>query len=381
MEKKKVMFFIYQLGAGGAARTLLNILNHMNREEFTPILVTLNFNGNYETYLRSDIKFIKLNTKRLRSAILPLAKLIRQERPDILFSTIPVYNTVAILAELLSFTKTKLIVREAALLGGSRRENAFLRLFGCLYRFASKVIALSEGVKKNLVQRYRVKEKKIQVIYNPIDINNIQQLAEQEGDMPKEHQAIFTKGSKIIVTAGRLVEEKDHETLIKAFAKVQKRLDCELIILGEGECEHDLQDVAKKLAIHQKVHFLGFQQNPYVYFKHADLFVLSSLREGFGHVLVESLAVGTPVVTTNCKPGAKEVLQDGKFGRISPVGNPDELAEQIYASLQLSELDKKAVIQKGIERAKDFAAPTIVRQYEAMFHDVIEQKRLDRQRS
>mgnify|MGYP001226909582 FL=1 len=380
MKKKKVMFFIYRMGSGGAARTLLNILNHLDRQKFTPILVTLNFNGNYEPYLSSDIEFIKLKTKRLRAAILPLARLIRQERPDILFSTIPVYNTVAILGKLLSFTKTKLIVREAALLGGSPRENATLRLFGCLYRFASKVIALSQGVKENLVKRYRVKEEKIQVVYNPIDIDNIQQLAEH-GEMPDEHREIFNNNSKIIVTAGRLVDEKDQKTLIKAFAKVQKRLDCELIILGEGEREYELKEIAKQLAVQHNVHFLGFQQNPYVYFKNADLFVLSSLREGFGHVLVESLAVGTPVVTTNCKPGAEEVLQNGEFGQITPVGDVDALADEIYASLQLGELEKKHIIQKGIERANDFAAPTIVRQYEAIFHDVVEQKRSDRQRS
>src|SRR5690625_1516639 len=143
MKKKKVMFFIYQMGSGGAARTLLNILNHMNEHEFEPILVTLNFNGNYETYLKSNIKFIKLDTKRLRSAIIPLAKLIRKERPHIVFSTIPNYNTIAILAKLLSRTKTKIIVREAAYLGGTFKENVQLRGYGLLYAFAKKVIALS----------------------------------------------------------------------------------------------------------------------------------------------------------------------------------------------------------------------------------------------
>lgn len=370
MEKKKIMFFIYQMGAGGAARTLLNILNHIDKSEFEPILVTLNFNGSYESYLDPTIKFIKLETKRLRSAIIPLAKLIRKERPDILFSTIPVYNTVAILGRLLSFTNTKNIVREAALLKGSFR----LRMFGFFYRFASKIISLSEGVKENLIKRYKVKEKNIQVIYNPIDLDKIQQLA-NDGDISEEHKVIFKKNAKVIITAGRLVKEKDHQTLIKAFDIVNKRINSELFILGEGELENNLKRLAKDLGIEHKVHFIGFQYNPYIYFKNADLFVLSSINEGFGHVLVESLSVGTPVVSTNCKPGAEEVLMNGTFGRIANVGDIEDLASSIYEVLTLSDEDKARIITKGIKRANDFDVKKIVKQYEDVFRQIGEKRR------
>src|SRR5690625_3382079 len=161
VEKKKVMFFIYRLSYGGAARTVMNIVNHLDREKFEPILVTLDFTFDYEQLVKEDVTFIKLDTKRLRSAIMPLAKLIRKEKPHILFSTIPNYNTIAILAKLVSRTKTKLIVREAAFLGGSFRENISLRIYGFLYKFVDKVIALSAGVKENLVDRYSVKPVKI----------------------------------------------------------------------------------------------------------------------------------------------------------------------------------------------------------------------------
>lgn len=379
MKRKKVMFFIYQMGNGGAARTLLNILNHMDQEEFEPILVTLDFNGNYENYLNSDIKFIKLQTKRLRSAIIPLAKLLRKEQPHILFSTIPVYNTVAILGRLLSFTNTKVIVREAALLGGTFRENLSLRIFGLLYRFANKVISLSEGVKKNLIKRYKVNKKNIQVIYNPIDLQKIKQLV-SKGEIHEEHQSFFRKDTKVIVTAGRLVKEKDHQTLLKAFAEVNEQLDSELLILGEGELENDLKNLAKDLHIEQNVHFIGFQQNPYIYFKNADLFVLSSINEGFGHVLVESLAVGTPVVSTNCKPGAEEVLMNGEFGKISEVGDIEGLAHHMYETLTLPDSEKKKVITKGLKRANDFDANIIVKQYEEVFNEVIGEKRRDHKR-
>ncbi|GEN32387.1 glycosyltransferase involved in cell wall biosynthesis [Cerasibacillus quisquiliarum] len=373
MKKRKIIFFIYQLGAGGAARTMLNILNNIDRKRFTPILVTLDYEGDYERYLKPDITFVKLKTKRLRSAIIPLAKVIRKERPDIVFSTIPNYNTVAILARLLSFTKAKNVVREAAFLGGSTKQNTKLFLYGRLYRFASKVIALSNGVKDNIVKRYKINKNKIEVIYNPVDIENIQERI-QTGTIKQEHQAIFQDDAKVIVTAGRLVRDKDHHTLLKAFAKLKEKMatkKTKLVILGEGILQEELKQLAKKEAIEEDVYFIGFQENPYIYFEKADLFVLSSLREGFGHVLAEALAVGTPVVSTKCKPGATEVLQNGQYGKLTPVGDAEKLATAMYNILSLEEKRIEEIINKGQERARDFDAKTIAKQYEKMFLRVL----------
>lgn len=370
VKKTKVLFFIYEMGAGGAARTMLNILNHIDKSKFEPILVTLNYDGSYEKYLDSDVTFIKLDAKRLRSAIFPLAKVIRQKKVDIVFSTIPTYNTVAILARLLSFTKAKSIVREAAFLGGNTLENIKLIVYGLLYRMSSKVIALSRGVKANLVDRYKIKPKHIEVIYNPVDINSIQQRAKR-GKIAEEHQFIFSSNKKVIITAGRLVAEKDQHTLLTAFAKVTKGIDSHLVILGEGELESTLKERAKQLGIEKDVHFIGFLQNPYVYFKRADLFALSSKNEGFGHVLVEALATGTPIVSTNCKPGAEEVLEHGEFGKICEVGNADEMAKKIKNVLTLDETERNLMIEKGLRRANDFDAPIIVKQYENIFTQVL----------
>src|SRR5699024_7529150 len=119
--------------------------------------------------------FVKLKTKRLRSSIRELAKLLKKERPDILFSTVVTYNIVALLAKIISFTKVKVVVREAALLGGaSTKENIKLKIAGLLYRTAAKVISLSYGVKENIVKRYHVPQDKIKVIYNPVDLQHIE---------------------------------------------------------------------------------------------------------------------------------------------------------------------------------------------------------------
>ncbi|HEY4601344.1 MAG TPA: glycosyltransferase [Cerasibacillus sp.] len=369
MKKTKIIFFIYQLGAGGAARTMLNILNNIDRERFTPMLVTLNYEGNYEQYLNPDITFVKLKTKRLRSAIIPLAKVIRKEQPDIVFSTIPNYNTVAILARLLSFTNAKNIVREAAFLGGDFKRNVKLFLYGRLYRFAAKVIALSNGVKDNIVQRYKINQKKIEVIYNPVDIQNIQERI-QAGTIKQEHRAIFQEEAKVVITAGRLVHDKDHKTLLKAFAKLKEKMTTnklKLVILGEGKLQEELEQLAQKLSINDEVYFMGFQENPYIYFNKADLFVLSSINEGFGHVLAEALAVGTPIVSTNCKPGATEVLQNGRYGKLTPVGNAEKLATAMYDILSLEQKRIQEIQTQGQQRAQEFDAKTIAKQYEKMF--------------
>ncbi|MFD1448975.1 glycosyltransferase [Oceanobacillus profundus] len=366
MEKKRVLFFIYQMGGGGAARTLLNIINNIDRSKFIPILVTLQYDGSYEKYLDQDVKFIKLKTKRLRSAVLPLAKVIREEKAAIVFSTIPNYNTIAILGNLLSFSGAKNIVREAAFLGGSPAADFKLRLYGLLYKLSSRVIALSHGVKENIVKRYKVKREKINVIYNPVDIERIR-INMKEGILPQEHETIFTGSEKVIITAGRLVQDKDQQTLIKAVADVSRRLDVKLVILGEGELEDELKRLADRMDVADKVFFLGFQQNPYVYFAHADVFVLSSKREGFGHVLSEALATGTPVVSTKAYPGAEEVLNDGEYGLMCEIGNAEQLAEKIYETLTWTVNRREQAIQKGLERVNTFRAQTIVKQYEDVF--------------
>lgn len=370
MKKKKIIFFIYRLSYGGAARTMINIVNHLDRNKFEPILVTLDFTFEYDAFVKKDVTFIKLDTKRLRSAIMPLAKLLRKEQADILFSTIPNYNTIAILAKLLSRTKTKIIVREAAFLGGSLKENIKLRGYGLLYRFAKRVIALSAGVKENLIARYGLKDKHIQVIYNPVDLDYIAKAMIKP--VQGKDQCLFHSDRKIIVTAGRLVKEKDHATMLRAFRQVLQQVPSELIILGEGELESALKTLAKELKIDEHVHFVGFQQNPYQFFHQADVFALTSVTEGFGHVLVEAMATRTPVVSTRCAPGGEEVLQNGRYGKLCEVGNATEVAEQLVDVLQFNEKERTEMIAKGQERASQFSVEHIVKQYEQTFMEILE---------
>lgn len=373
MKKIKVLFFIYEMGAGGAARTLLNIINNLDRDKFSPVLVTLNFDGAYEKELKSDVTFIKLETKRLSRSVSRLATIIKQEQIDIVFSTIPRVNTIAILANILSFSKAKNVIREADNLGGSFKEDMQLLAFGVVYKWSSQIVSLSEGVKANLVKKYKIRPKDIKVIYNPVDLESIEQKM-TKGTIDPQDQRLFINDEKVIITAGRLVEQKDHQTLLKAFSNVNKQVDSRLVILGEGPLKDELTDQAEKLGIRDRVHFIGFKSNPYIYFKQADLFVLTSKHEGFSHVIAEALATRTPVVSTNCKSGPEEVLNKGEFGDLCEVGNANELAQKMLNVLNLNENERKERQNRGFERARNFDATKIVQQYEKVFIDTVEKK-------
>nr|WP_062051365.1 glycosyltransferase [Bacillus sp. JCM 19034] len=375
MKKVKILFFIYQMGGGGAARTLLNIMNNVDRERFIPYLVTLNMNGSYERELKKDITFIKLETARLSRSIGRLKEIIQEEEIDIVFSTIPRVNTIAIIANRLARRKAVNIIREADNLGGSVKENIQLLGFGMIYKLAHQIVSLSEGVKRNLVRRYKVKPSDIEVIYNPVDLQMIETKIDQ-GKLDPEHEALFETADKVIVTAGRLVKQKDQETLLKAFAKVNETIKCQLILLGEGPLKESLVSLTNQLEIADRVHFLGFQSNPYLYFAKSDLFVLTSIHEGFSHVIAEALATGTPVVATDCLSGPREVLNHGKYGQLCKVADVREVAEKMQMVLSYNQEEMEQVRVKGIERAAHFDAKKIVAQYETLFLQTLKRKKV-----
>jgi glycosyltransferase involved in cell wall biosynthesis len=358
------------MGAGGAARTLLNIINNLDRSRFSPVLVTLNFNGSYEKDLKPDVHFIKLDTKRLSRSVFSLARIIRSEKIDVVFSTIPRVNTIAIIAKILSFSGAKSVIREADNLGGTTVENIKLLGFGAVYKLSDQIVSLSEGVKQNLVQRYKVKVSNIKVIYNPVDLEAINEKI-SFGEIHPDLRRLFVSSTKNIVTAGRLVPQKDHKTLLKAFSIVHKQKKSNLLILGEGVLKEELKKEAEELGIKEYVYFIGFQENPYIYFKHSDLFVLTSIHEGFSHVIAEALAARTPVISTNCKSGPEEVLDNGRYGVLCEVGNIEELAVEMLKMLSLPEKNINEMVKLGYKRAQHFDAKFIVNQYEKTFIDVL----------
>ncbi|MFG6119305.1 glycosyltransferase [Thalassobacillus sp. B23F22_16] len=362
--KKKIFVFMFSLSGGGAERTVVNIINNLNKNKFEVILVLgSNKNHDYIRLVNNDIRIKYLNCRKLYFCLFQLRREIIKEKPDILFSTLNGNNILLLISKMLSFRNVKTIVREASnrtQSGNVTKINKLLTFVTYNY-FANKVVALSKGVKDDLKMNFNIDPRKIEVIYNPVEVKQIETLSkEQVGDIKK------SPDEKLIIAVGRLVEPKDFHTLINAFNIVSRTLKSRLIILGKGPFEKQLKDLSESLGIKDRVLFMGFKDNPYNYINYSDLFVLSSKWEGFSHVIVESMSVGTPVVSTNCKSGPAEIICDNKFGRLVPVADSEKLACEIIEVLSDDETRKELSLL-GKKRAQDFNAKTIVIMYERLF--------------
>jgi glycosyltransferase involved in cell wall biosynthesis len=360
---RKILFYMFSFSGGGAERTVVNIINNLNRSKYKPVLVIgTNKDAPYLDDISKDVKIVNLNVSKLRYSLLPLCKCIQKEKPDVLFSTVNPNNILLSIAKLFSFRKNKLIVREANNRTQSGKVNIINKILTFLtYNFiADKIIALSSGVKDDLITNFNIKSKKIEVIHNPVEVDYIKKVSH---DPIKDFD--FNEKYKRIVAVGRLVEQKDYPTLLKAFKMISEK-NIQLIILGKGSLEQSLKEMCKRLGIENKVFFLGFKKNPYKYMRRSDVFVLSSKWEGFGHVIVEAMASGIPVISTDCKSGPAEIIKENKYGVLVPTENPNLLAENIKEILSNDQL-KKSYSQLGEIRADSFNSTNIIKQYEGVF--------------
>lgn len=365
--KKKILFFMFRLAGGGAERTVVNIMNKLDKNKYEIVLVLgTDVNNDYLHLLAKEIRIENLYCPKLRYCFFLLRKCIVKEQPDLIFTTMNPNNIMAVLAKVSSFKRIPVVVREA----NNRTESGEVTpvnkiLTTLFYNAADKVIALSQGVRDDLTKNFRIQEKKVKVIYNPIDIDSISALKNEKiDDLPK------IGGEKLVVSVGRLEEQKDFVTLLQAFRLVVNEVDAKLLILGKGSQEEPLKQLCNSLQLHDSVFFLGFKNNPYKYVKAEDLFVLTSRWEGFGHVIVESMAVGTTVVTTNCRSGPFEILDGDKYGLLAEVGNPQDIAQKMITLLQDNNM-RRIYAQKGVERARKFHSKSIVKEYENVFLQVI----------
>lgn len=362
-KKTKILFYMYYLNGGGAERTIINIINNLDREKFEVLLV-LGSSGehHYLETISTDVKITYLKCSRIRNSILGLRKVIISENPDILFSTLNLNNISLLISKMMTFKKIPTIIREANNRTESGEVTSLNKIITrLLYNTqAAKVIALSEGVKTDLVNNFKIKENKIKVIYNPVDVDKIKKLSIEEiTDFNKPE-------TDTIISVGRLEKQKDYFTLINAFNKLLETRDANLFILGKGSLEQKLKKYCIEKNIQDKVKFLGFKQNPYKYIAKADLFVLSSKWEGFGHVIVEAMTCGTPVIATNCKSGPAEIIGNNEYGLLVPVEDSQTMSEKMKLVLE-SKVTSENYRNKGLERSQYFRANRIVVEYETVF--------------
>jgi glycosyltransferase involved in cell wall biosynthesis len=372
----KVLYVLGSLAGGGAERTAVNLIHHIDENRVALRLGLISAKGDYLDQVQADY-IITPSAGSLTDRLLTLcprrgfglirtARLIRSmigfHRPDLVVTSVQPINLAAWLAiRMPPSLHTKWLVREGNNTMATLTGNAKRYWLKWAYGSADGVLAICEGVKKGLVRKVGMSADRIHVIYNPVDLDQIRAASVEPIKWPLS--------APFILAAGRLHPQKGFDVLIRAYAKIHLRIERELIILGEGPLRAELQALARELGIADRVHFPGFQRNPWAWMAKADLFVLSSRYEGFGHVIVEAMACGTPVVSTDCDFGPSEILDGGSCGVLTPVGQPDALADSIVNTLtsptRMSELRIASM-----RRARDFDVTTIARRYQDHFFDI-----------
>ena len=378
-----VLFFVPCLGGGGAERQIWRLACNLDRRAFLPEIAVARPGGAYERSLHGDVPLFPLVSRQARSsmanmlkAVRPLSRLVSQRRPCLLVSTLNHANIASAIA--IRRSAAPQTAHIACIQNNLSAEladlplplrGAYRLLLPRVLRGADGIVAISEGVAEDLISRYPDLEGRIRVIYNA----GVDPLVAGLAGEP------LGKGEPqgpLLLACGRLERQKDYPTMLRAFALVKEKIkDAELWILGEGALESELKALAKKWSVGEKVHFLGFQQNPFKFMRRADLFLLSSRWEGFGNVLIEAMACRTPVIASDCEFGPREIIAFSGAGILFPPGDAEALASSILMLLN-DPAKRMKMGEAAVERAQSFHVEGITARYASFFQEILMKKKI-----
>lgn len=343
-----VSVLLPDLRPGGAERLHVQLANDWVSKGLAVEFVLRQKRGELLREVDPRISVVSLDAPRVRASVLPLMKYILQRKPDSFLAAMWPLTVIAPLVASICGYQGRVVVGEHAPLSMAyasrgRVHRAALRgSIRSLYPRAHARIVVSEGVASDLARLSGIAKEKFSVIYNPAARGRL--FRRENTPRPSEFA-----GCRLILSIGTLKPVKRHDLLIRALAKINRK-DVMLVIAGEGSERARLEALARELGVDDRVRLPGYIPDPLPLLGHADLFVLTSNYEGFGNVLVEALEQGTPVVSTDCPFGPREILDNGKYGTMVPVGDVDAIAAAIVRSLS-SEHDRFALMR----RASDFS--------------------------
>ncbi len=315
---------------------MVNLANEFLRRGIATDLVLAQKEGEYFSEVKEGVNIVDLRSSRVLFSLFPLIFYLRKNSPDTLIASMEHTTIIAVLAKFLSFSRTKIIARVANTLScslqGTKRHKRYIRKYGAyiFYRLVDELVANSEGSADDLSRTLNIDRGGIKVIHNPTVTDGIFERAKESIG----HPWLKDKEEPVIISAGRLHDQKDFSTLIKAFVSRRRKEPLKLIIFGEGEKRVELQALAEELGVMKSVSLPGFMDDIHAYLSRADLFVLSSRWEGLPNVLIEAMALGVPVISTDCPSGPREILEGGKYGELVPVGDHKAMADAIAKVLR-----------------------------------------------
>lgn len=346
---KKILIVIHAMKGGGAERVVSILLRHIYRRKYDPKLVLFEKTGDYLSDLPYWLEIIDLKKRNkwdVMQLISGLRCVIRKESPDIIVSVLDYANVLTLLACVGVRMRPRIVISERSYhrmyLPHARMRYIRTLMMRFVYKRADRIIAISNGIKKAITEDFNVDPRKIDVIYNPIDIDGIHKLSVE----PVSHRFFSDKERHlVIISAGRLAVEKNFEFLLRVLKELRTKRVAYLIIMGQGDLFQRINNLAINLGVKEYVDFVGFQRNPFAWISKSDVFVLSSLWEGLGNVIIEAMACGTPVIAADCPVGPREIIRNSENGILVPFGDTDAMVAAIL------EMSQNAVLRDRVKTA------------------------------
>lgn len=368
------MFFLPSLGSGGAERQVVRMVQFLD-QYWDIYIVVVKGGGEYLEQIQDPQRYIVLDSPRFPSSIitvlgsyLRLRNVIDEVKPAIIYSLLNHCNVATYLS--LRKAKTKPIhiagvqnniveERKAASFLGKIMYDHFLPK---VFEAAEAIIALSKGVKASLSQEYKISPKKVFQIYN---------VGFTSPEIPSSVEEL--PGKPALVACGRLEMQKNYPMMLEVLRYiVDKFPEAVLTILGQGRLKGELVAMSSRFGLTDNIVWRGFVSNPFEVIKGADIFLLTSDFEGFGNVVVEAMAVGTPVVATDCPYGPGEIIQGGHQGKLVKCGDVQKMVEEINGIMALSEIELLQMKNDASKRANDFSLEIIGQQHQELFLGLIQ---------
>jgi glycosyltransferase involved in cell wall biosynthesis len=369
-----VCFVLPSLNGGGAERAAVQIVNALDPANWDRSMYLFRREGAYLDDVARAVRLEAGGDESRLGRMLALRRFVRELQPDIVMPFLSYFSVLA--AVRAAGVGSRIVFNQQTPMSAfledadyewrrPARRGAFISVARAGYRAADAVVATSEGVAADLVERFGLPRMRVRVVHNPVDLDALATAAREPID--PVHESAWV--SPTIVAAGRLADAKNYPLMIDALAELRRHIPARLFILGAGERESSLRERVASRQLTDAVVFCGFQRNPWKYMARADAFVLTSHYEGFGNVLVEAMASGAPVVAT-ASPGTREIIEDGVNGVLVHRHDPGDVAAALARVLG-DETFRASLRANGRSRAQAFAVRTIAAAYNQVFDAVL----------